>query len=234
MKKGLKIIISIIIIILLVYIGYRNINLRKIASTNLIKDEQTSSLYHRILPNTVKGEWINCYYSNKSLTTEEIPKEIKYNIAYKNTNSSDNKIAEEKMKNSYERIFGANTYQAVENFIGGCNTYTYDKNTRSYNKTTNEICKPSNIYILSKIVDANMTEDTMEITVVIAYLDKIKKIVYNNCNKDLSICSDILESSFNEFDEANLDPKKYNLSKYKFTYKMVNDEYYFKSVKKAK
>lgn len=234
MQKVFKIITSIVIFLFLIYVGYRNINLRKVSSTNLIKDEQTSSLYHRILPNTVKEEWTNYYYSRNSLTIEEIPKEIKYNIAYKNTNISDNKIAEEKMKNSYERIFGQNTYQPVESFIGGCNTYTYDQNTRSYNNTTKEACKPSNIYILSKIVDAKTKEDIMEITIAIAYLDKIKKMVYKECNKDMSKCSNILEKSFTEFDEANLDPKKYDLSKYKFTYELINDEYYFNSVKKIK
>lgn len=234
MKKGLKIIASIVIGLLLIYVVYRNINLRKIPSVDLIKDEQTSSLYHRVLPNTTNGEWINYYYSSNSLTTGEIPKQMKYNIAYKNTNTSDNKIAEEKLKAAYERVFGPNTYKTVESFTGGCNTYTYDINTTSYNKTTSENCKTSNIYILSKIIDAKMTKDTMEITVTIAYLDKIKKIVYKECNKDLSVCNNILEEAFNEFDEANLDQKKYNLSKYKFTYKILEDEYYFESVKKIK
>lgn len=234
MRKGLKIITSIGIAILLIYITYRNINLRKIPSVDLIKDEQTSSLYRRILPNTIKGEWINYYYSNSSLTIKEIPKQMKYNIAYKNTNTSDNKIAEEKLKTAYERIFGPNTYEMTETFTGGCNTYTYDINTKSYNKTTTETCKTPSIYILSKIIDAKMTKDTMEITVTIAYLDKIKKIVYKDCNKDLSVCNNILEEKFSEFDEANLDQKKYNLSKYKFIYKMLNDEYYFESVKKIK
>lgn len=234
MRKVLKVIGTIILVCFLIYVFYRNINLRTIPSVDLIKDESTSSLYHSILPNTSNSSWTNYYYNNASLTVNDIPEELKYNIAYKNTGTAESVIKEEVIKKAYEKVFGTNTYKAVESFIGGCNTYKYDEKSLSYVKITNDICKTPNIYILSKIVDADLTDTKMDITVVIAYIDKAKKIVYQNCNDDMTTCNNTLVKSFIDFDEASLDEEKYNLQKYKFTFTTTNNKYYFSSVKKIK
>lgn len=234
MQKVLKGIFSFVILIFLIYVGYRNINLRKIPSVDLVKDEQTAKLYNKVLPNSMNGFWNNYYYSHQTLKSEDVPDEIKFNAAYKSVNTSNNMIKEETLKNSYERIFGINTYKRVESFVGGCNTYNYDLSTAGYVKTTSKVCQPLNISILSKIVDAKEEKDNLEIDVVIAYIDRTNKIVYQECSDDLSTCSNIIEKEIAEFDEANLDTKKYDLLKYKFTFKIVNDEYYFDSVRKLK
>lgn len=234
MKKGLKIIGTIIFIILLSYIIYRNINLQTIPSVDLIKDEATSSLYHGVLPNTSNSTWTNYYYSHSSLTSKELPEEIKYNIAYKNSGTAMSFIDEKNIKESYEKIFGPNTYQGIDQFSDGCNTYTYDSISSRYMKITTNSCTPSNMYILSKIVDAKYVKDKMEITVVIAYLDQTKKIVYKDCNEDMTSCKNKLVENFENFDEADLEKEKEELHKYQFTFFNEQDEYYFESVKKIK
>ena len=234
MQKVLKGIVSVIILFFGVYVIYRNLNLRKIPSVDLIKDEQTSSLYHRMLPNTANKEWLNYYYSHRSLTKDEVDEDLKYNIAYKNTGASESTLKEEKLRTSFEKVFGPNTYKRVDSFIGGCNTYRYDSKVKSYIKMTSEVCKMSDIYILSKIIDAKIVKEKMEITVAIAYMDKTQKIIYRDCNKRMDQCSSILKQNVVAYDEANLDAKKDKLQTYKFIYTSIHDEYYFESVKKLK
>ncbi len=234
MKKIFKIVYTILIIILIFYIAYRNINLRKIPSVDLIKDEKTFSLYNSILPNTSNKNWTNYYYSNDYLNSENIPKEMKYNIAFKNMSTGAESISEKELKKSYEKIFGINTYNKVEYFIGGCNKYFYNNKNKTYEKLNSKNCPKNNISILSKIVDAKLTDENFTITVVIVYLDNNKKIVYKSCDKDMNKCNNVLLNNFEVFDEDNIDTKKYDLNKYNFTFKIIDDEYYFSSVKKVK
>ena len=232
MKKVFKAILTIIFIGLVIYVIYRNIALRKIPSENLIKDEATSSLYHDILPNSSNTIWANYYFSHDNVSQKDIPTDMTYNIAFKKIGSSEKQISSDKFKESYEALFGPNTYKPVSTFTGGCNTYTYDDNTKIYSKTTNIPCPSTKVYILSKIVDAEYTDKNMEITVVIAYIDNETKTVYKECNEDMSSCSSVIKNNFTEFDEANLEQVKDKLHKYKFTYNNINDEYYFSSVRK--
>lgn len=234
MKKVFKVIFTIIFICLLIYVVYRNINLRTIPSSDLIKDEATSRLYYNLLPNTGNGEYTNYYFSHNKVDVEDIPSAMKYNIAYKNTGSGESILKEEIIKKEYEEVFGPDSYKSVKSFVGGCNTYTYDDVTLIYKKATSEVCKANNISILSKIVDASISGNNMDIEVAIAYIDNNKKMVYKSCNDDLTSCSNVLKKNFTEFDEADLDVEEYDLHKFKFTYQLNNEEYYFKSVSKVK
>ena len=74
----------------------------------------------------------------------------------------------------------------------------------------------------------------MEIVVVIAYLDGKNKVVYKDCNEDMTSCSNIVKDKFSAFDESDLDLIKNNLHKYKFIYKEIDQEYYFSETRKLK
>lgn len=234
MKKVLKGIFGVFILSFLVYVGYRNVNLRRIPNVDLVKDEQTSLLYHRILPNSSNGQWNNYYFSFQKLMADDIPEDIKYNAVYKSINAVDKNIDEEIFKNAYESIFGSNTYKRMLNFIGGCSNYTFNSSLNSYVKMDSLTCPLNSISILSKIVDAKEKGDSFEIVVIIAYIDRTGKIVYRECNNNLTFCSNVLEEGFANFDEADLGKFSNDLLKYKFIFKIVNDNYYFESVEKVR
>ncbi|MCI8547482.1 MAG: hypothetical protein HFJ38_01195 [Bacilli bacterium] len=232
MKKIFKGIYTFLIVILVGYIIYRNIKLGTVPSASLIKDEHTLSLYNHLLPNTDNKSWVNYYYSQKDLSVEDIPVDMKYNIAFRSMGTGESIILENKFRESYEKIFGKNSYKSVASFYGGCSTYTYNASKQTYEKTINKSCDAKDISILSKIVDASQSDSSMTITVVIAYIHNTKKEVYKTCNKDLTDCKDVLFSGFDKFDEADLDYKKYKLDKYVFTFDAIGDEYYFSHMRK--
>ncbi len=233
MKKVLKVIGAIIVLIFLIYFVYRNIALRFVPSSDLVKDESTSRLYKSIMPNTDNPEWTT-YYFNNNVSLDDIPLEMKYNIAFNNTGTGMSSVEEEKVKLAYEKTFGNGTYKPVNSFLGGCNTYKYDKTKKEYISYARTTCKPVNVSILSKIIDANETKKSFNLTVKIAYLDKTSRKVYKTCDKNLTNCSGVIKSNFKEFDEANLDNKSYNLHEYKFYYKEDNGNYVFDHNKKIK
>ncbi len=234
MKQKIKMFIYVVVILFLVYTLYRNMKLHVVPSVDLIKDEATATLYSKILPNTDNLVWRNYYYSHDSLTASEIPEAMRFNIAYRNTGSSMPEIKEEKIKKAYENVFGKNSYKKVNSFIGGCNTYIYDNDTKQYISNKRETCTDKGISVLSKIVDAKMSDKTQELTVVIAYIDNNKKQVYYNCNKDMTSCNGIIKKNVTDFDEDSIDNNDKKLNRYIFTYNSDNGEYYFNSVRKIK
>lgn len=234
MKKAFKFVFTIIILAFISYVIYRNVKLSTIPSVDLIKDEKTMSMYNNIMPNTSNNKWKNLYFSEESINVQNIPIEMKYNITFKNMGTGESTILEDRVKKAYEKLFGSGSYQRISSFQGGCNTYNYVTTRKAYEKNQNIKCENTGISILSRIIDAKQKDDYMTITVVIAYIDKDKKLVYKNCNTDMSKCTDILEKDFTNFDEDNLLSIKNKLNKYTFTYKLVDKEYYFKSVKRTK
>lgn len=233
MKNVFKAIFTLVIIIFIGYVIYRNMLLSTIPSVDLIKDEKTMSMYNNIMPNTSNNKWKNLYFSEKSVTVKNVPVEMKYNITFKNLGTGESSVSEERVKKSYEKLFGNGSYQRISSFQGGCNTYNYVSARKTYEKNQNIRCENTGMSILSRIVDAKQKDDYMTIDVVIAYIDKEKKIVYKNCNMDMSSCTDILEKNFTNFDESNLLSIKRKVNRYTFTYKLINEEYYFDSVKKS-
>lgn len=234
MKSMFKTIFTLVIITFIGYVVYRNMLLSTIPSVGLIKDEKTMSMYNNIMPNTSNNNWKNLYFSEKSVTVKNIPVEMKYNIAFKNLGTGESSISEDRIKKSYEKLFGNGSYQRIASFQGGCNTYNYINSRKTYEKNQNIRCENTGMSILSRIVDAKQKDDYMSIDVVIAYINKEEKIVYKNCNMNMSKCTDILEKDFTNFDEANLLSIKNKLNRYTFVYKLINEEYYFDSVKKTK
>ena len=234
MDKAIKILGTLIVIVLLSYLIYRNIMLHFIPSSDLVKDESTSALYNKMQPNTTNKEWLNYYFSHNKVTAYGIPEEMKYNIAFKATGLSSNKITEKELREGYERIFGLNSYVQTDSFMAGCNLYEYDSRNSTYINNERKICDKNDISIISKIVDAKERNGSFDITVVIAYMDNSKKIIYKTCNSDMTNCSEELESNYTDFDEANLDKYKNKLHKYKFKYKLTNGEYFFTESQKLK
>lgn len=234
MKKVFKVMYTIVIIILVGYIIYRNIRLGTIPSVDLIKDEQTISLYNRLLPNTDNKTWLNYYYSKDEIKVSDIPEDMKYNLAFRSMGTGESVILEEKFKVAYEKIFGKNSYKSTANLYGGCNTYTYNASKNTYEKTNSKFCEDKEISILSRIIDAKQSNEEMTITVVIAYINNNKKQVFKTCNSEMTSCSDVIASNFDKFDEDDLDYKKHKLSKYTFTFDIKEDGYYFSHMQKNK
>ncbi len=234
MDRAIKIVGSILLAVFISYVVYRNIMLRFIPSSDLVKDEETKAMYHRTLPNTTNTLWKNLYFSNDNVKVSDIPNGMKYNIAYKNTGSGASKIENEELKKAYEKTFGPGTYKETNSFIGGCSTYTYNNSTNEYIVVQRKTCEELDTTILSKIVDVKMKKDTMEIDVVIAYLDGKNKKVYKDCNDDMTSCSNIIKDNFSAFDESDLELIKNSLHKYKFIYKEIDQEYYFSETRKLK
>ena len=234
MKRIIRILVYVLLITFFSYTIYRNLKLHVIPSVDLIKDEATATLYQRLIPSTSNLVWKNFYYSHDSITMKDIPEAMRYNIAYKNTTTSSSNIAEEDFKKGYEKVFGPNTYKKVDSFMGGCNSYTYNAAEKTYNSTKRTVCQNSDISVLSRIVDASATKHKMDITVVIVYIDESKKEVYKHCNEDMSKCSDVVKKNIVDFDERDIDITDKTLNKYKFTYKKIDDEYYFDSIKRIK
>lgn len=234
MKKLFKSIFTIIVLIFIGYVIYRNIILGTIPSIDLIKDEKTMSMYNNIMPNTSNNIWKNLYFTEDSLSVKNIPVEMKYNIAFKNMGTGESTISEDRIKKAYEKLFGEKSYLNVSSFQGGCNTYKYINTRKTYEKNQNTKCEPGKISILSKIIDAKQKDNSMDITVIIAYIDKEKRKVYKSCNNDMSKCSNVIKSNVDNFDEADLEKFKKKLNRYVFTYNLSKEEYYFDSVRKSK
>ncbi len=236
MSRIFKAIGSVILLVLIIYVAYRNIMLHFIPSVDLIKDESTSTLYNSIIPNTNNKEWINYYYSHDSVSSDNIPEEMKFNIAFKNMHTASSVVKEKDIEGIYNKVFGPNTYKKIDSFSGTCSDYVYNSLNSEYieNKSQVNDCKSSNISILSKIVDAKISNNKEEITVVIAYMNSDSKTIYKDCDSNLASCNNVLKSNYTDFDESNLEEYKNTLHKYKFTFIANNDEYYFKEVKKLK
>ena len=234
MKRIIRIIIYVLLITFFSYTMYRNLRLHVIPSVDLIKDEATATLYQRLIPTTSNLVWKNFYYSHDDIKQKDIPEAMRYNIAYKNTTTSSSNITEDALKNGYEKVFGPNTYKKVDSFIGGCNSYTYDESEKVYKSTKRTVCQNTDISVLSRIVDASASKTKMDITVVVVYINETKKEVYKYCNEDMSKCSGIIKKDIIDFDERNIDITDKSLKKYRFTYKKIDDEYYFDSIKKIK
>ncbi len=233
MKNILKGILIFIIFLFLGYVLYRNIMLHKVPTIDLIKNESTSKLYRMMIPNSENPIW-QTYLYNNDVNHKTFKDEIKYNLAYKNTGTSSSTIEEEKIKQSYEKVFGPNTYKQVNTILAGCEEYNYDLASKSYIIKERKTCNKGNITILSRIINAKESKDNFNLTVEIAYLDNSNKTVYRECDKTLKNCSGIIKKDFKEFDEANLSESNYNLHKYTFYYKDQNGNYYFDHNKKIK
>lgn len=233
MKNILKIIFTCIVFIFIGYVIYRNVELRHVPTSDLIRNEDTSKLYRSIMPNTDNPKWITYYYNNDT-SINTIPLDMKYNIAFKATGTGLSTIDEKTFKEAYESIFGKNSYIPVNSFIGGCSVYYYDSINELYKYKEKGLCKDVNISILSRIIDANEKDDAFDLTVEIAYLDNKNKKVYRNCDTNLSNCSGVIKENFSDFDESNLAEKDYNLHKFKFYYTSKNGKYYFDHNEKIK
>lgn len=234
MKNILKIIGSVVLIIFLIYFVYRNINLWHVPKSDLVKNEATSKLYRKVIPNTDNISWMTYYYTNKDVKVNDIPEGMKYNIAFKNTGTGMNEVDEETLKKAYEDVYGEGSYKPVESFYGGCTKYYYDKINKMYKAKERNTCKSINTTIISKITDAEEKNNKFNLTVEIAYLDGNTRTVYKDCDSSLTSCTNIIEKNAVTFAEENLDEKNYNLHKYKFYYEGKNNNYYFVESKKIK
>lgn len=233
MKNILKIIFTILVIIFMGYVIYRNVAMRHVPKTDLIKNEATSKLYRSIMPNTDNPKWITYFYNNDA-TINTIPLDMKYNIAYKESGSSLSTIKEEDIKEVYDKIFGKGTYKTTNSFLGGCNTYYYNSLNKIYKYNDRTPCKNININILSKVVDAEEKDNSFNLTVEIVYIDNQNKVVYKECDSDLKNCKGIIKKNFDEFDEADLEENKYDLHEYKFYFINKDGIYIFDHNEKIK
>ena len=152
-------------------------------------------------------------------------------------------LEEDTLKDIYERTFGPNTYQAVNQITDGlCTTLTYDASAKRYSDSGPDGCGGTTVFSVHEdIIDAKKYNDRIEIVSAVFYMDPDN--LYKDYNK-----ATVLEA--NSFDPTNtvenqaereaaydqyIEAHKDNLEQYTYTYTLNEDGfYYLDSVERTK
>ena len=152
-------------------------------------------------------------------------------------------LEEDTLKDIYERTFGPNTYQAVNQITDGlCFTLTYDASAKRYSDSGPDGCGGTTVFSVHEdIIDAKKYNDRIEIVSAVFYMDPDN--LYKDYNK-----ATVLEA--NSFDPTNtvenqaekeaaydqyIEENKDNLEQYTYTYTLNEDGfYYLDSVERTK
>lgn len=145
-------------------------------------------------------------------------------------------LDEDTLKDIYERTFGPNTYQAVNQITDGlCTTLTYDASTRRYSYTGASGCGGTTAFaVREKIIEATKYDDRIEIVSATLYVGDAsdstgpKTNYYKDYNK-----TKVLETVTN-FDGVNseavgqyIDEHQDELEQYTYTYRLNEDGFYY-------
>ncbi len=199
-----------------------------------INNPNIINLYNNV-HNNISDDLI---YSTDKMTTDKMSNEYKLDLAYniykKDILDETTKISisEDKIKKSYELIFGKNSYKHVDNIRDKCNTLTYDSITKSYinnNPSTCNITDKETIH--EKIISAVRNKNNkLVITSAVVYNigedDNTSNLCQDrDCNKVLTENNGdyTREKHFNDY----IDDNKDQLQQYSYKYKLDNDGFYY-------
>lgn len=167
------------------------------------------------------------YLYKEDYKVKDIDNNVKLNISYMNikdnnisTNNGVKTVNEDIIRESYNKIFNDNKYE-VSNFNYSCLNFIYNKNTLSYMAidTGCDIDKT----IIKDIVDIKENNNNIDITALVGINDKNNNTLYN-------INGDLIDGNY---DNKDLSKYKDKLSKYKYTFILDDDNYYFWSIEKV-
>ena len=161
------------------------------------------------------------------------------------TNDQITELSEEILKNLYEKTFGPNTYESVNQITDstGCITLTYDATYKRYITKKEGGCGGTSAFgAHEKIISATKYNDRIEIVSSAFYIDGESKQIYKDYNKTTSLGGLLIdentvsseeerENTYNQYIEDNKD----NLEQYTYTYNLNEDGfYYLTSVERTK
>lgn len=196
---------------------------------------KTKDLYlenYSYLLNNIKTDLTdeNTYYLYKSNYKElTIKNDIRLNMAYQLLTESDKKtennvitISNDTLKASYKKIFGTTTNYKESNFNSNCLIFIYDNVTDNY-LAINTTCEEQNTKLIEKITNIYEQDNNVIIETVVG--------VYNKDTNKLTK-TDKTEVLDTYTEDINLEEYKNILDNYKYTFKNIDNNYYFDSIEK--
>lgn len=144
-------------------------------------------------------------------------------------------LDEDTLKDIYERTFGPNTYNAVNQIYDGlCMTLTYDTTNKRYSYIGETGCGGSSaVNVYEKIISATRYSDRIEIVSATVYLNGTDGLMYKDYNLTTSLGSLLVnenttnneesEDTYNQYIEDNKD----SLEQYTYTYTFNEDGFYY-------
>ena len=161
------------------------------------------------------------------------------------TNDQITVLDEETLESLYERTFGPNTYERVNQITDStdCIILTYDETYQGYSTREEVGCGGTTAFsVHEKIISATKYNDRIEIVSAVVYLDGMSNQMYKDYNKTTSLGellinenttnnSEKRENTYNKYIEDNKD----KLEQYTYTYTLNEDGfYYLTSVERTK
>ena len=161
------------------------------------------------------------------------------------TNDKITVLDEETLESLYERTFGPNTYERVNQITDStdCIILTYDETYQGYSTREEVGCGGTSAFsVHEKIISATKYSDRIEIVSATVYLDGMSNQMYKDYNKTTSLGELLVdentvnnreerENTYNQYIEENKD----NLEQYTYTYNLNEDGfYYLTSVERTK
>ena len=161
------------------------------------------------------------------------------------TNDQITVLDEETLESLYERTFGPNTYERVNQITDStdCIILTYDETYQGYSTREEVGCGGTSAFsVHEKIISATKYSDRIEIVSAVVYLDGMSNQMYKDYNKTTSLGellinenttnnSEKRENTYNKYIEDNKD----KLEQYTYTYTLNEDGfYYLTSVERTK
>lgn len=161
------------------------------------------------------------------------------------TNDQITVLDEETLESLYERTFGPNTYERVNQITDStdCIILTYDETYQGYSTREEVGCGGTSAFsVHEKIISATKYNDRIEIVSAVVYLDGMSNQMYKDYNRTTSLGellinenttnnSEKRENTYNKYIEDNKD----KLEQYTYTYTLNEDGfYYLTSVERTK
>ena len=186
-----------------------------------------SYLIDNIKTNLSTTDYLYLYQDNYNVLT--IREDIKLNMAYQlldsNAISKDNSVItlkEESLKESYQKIFGSlDTYTAT-NFNDDCISFIYNSKTSTY-MAIDTTCPSNPNTIVKSITNIEETNTSLIFTLSVG--------IYNSTNHTLSKIDNTLVTE--NYDPNTLNSYQDSLSKYTYTFKKVDTNYYLDTIEKS-
>ena len=198
----------------------------------IVKTKEWYLENYSYLLNNIKTDLLqdNTYYLYKSNYKElTIKNDIRLNMAYQLLTESDKKldnnvitISNASLKEAYKRIFGSTINYKESNFNNNCLTFIYDSVSDNY-MAINTTCEESNTKLLESISNIYEQDNNVVIETVVGIYNK-------DTNKLSKVDGTEVLDTFNE--EINLQEYKNMLDNYKYTFKNIDNNYYFDSIER--
>lgn len=216
-----------------------------------IESKEVQELYYNANSHLGVGIDENVYNKNElkvSDMTEDYKMSLAYNLFKKDLTVKNEgqytieTISEEKLKESYEKLFGRDTYKKVNGFKLYCANFKYNDSNRIYESITGGCGGTSGFGKIDVITSATKYEDRIEIAAGVVFIDAETTAMYKDFNKKNKIkdltedemtntLGNTWESKFGEFIKEN----ENKVAEYTYTFKLGKDgSYYYTGVKNTK